>query len=121
MVIATVPNLRASQLLIRAARIQIADNVKLNGSKIDGKLSPAGSDIKGHPSCNKAVLRNTDGSTFNAVAYAVDLVFQNVALGQETAWAPWTIRGPWGRWGCGLCGGGWSHWDGSSLRSVRLQ
>ncbi len=39
-----------------------------------------------------------DYETFNAVAYAVDLVVPIVALGQEAAWAPSTTRGPWGWW-----------------------
>ena len=39
-----------------------------------------------------------DYETFNAVAYAVDLVVPIVSLGQEAAWAPSTTRGPWGWW-----------------------
>ncbi len=39
-----------------------------------------------------------DYETFNAVAYAVDLVVPIVSLGQEASWAPSTTRGPWGWW-----------------------
>ena len=38
-----------------------------------------------------------DYETFNAVAYAVDLVIPIIGLGQTDAWAPSTARGPWGR------------------------
>jgi hypothetical protein len=39
-----------------------------------------------------------DYETFNALAYAVDLVVPIVSLGQEAAWAPSTTRGDWGWW-----------------------
>ena len=45
-----------------------------------------------------ALSAGRDYETFNAVAYAVDLVVPIVALGQEAAWAPSTTRGPWGWW-----------------------
>ncbi|MEJ6402848.1 hypothetical protein [Yoonia sp. 2307UL14-13] len=45
-----------------------------------------------------AYTEGRDYETFNAVAYAVDLVVPLVALGQEAAWAPSTTRGPWGQW-----------------------
>jgi hypothetical protein len=40
-----------------------------------------------------------DFETFNAYAYAADLVIPIVSLGQETAWAPSTSRSPLGRVG----------------------
>ena len=45
-----------------------------------------------------------DWETFNAVAYAADLVIPLVAFGQETAWAPSTSRSDWGR------AGWWIRW-----------
>ena len=51
---------------MNAARIQIAGNLTLNGSKIDGKVSLSGSDIKGHLSCTQATLRHPEGSAFKA-------------------------------------------------------
>jgi hypothetical protein len=47
---------------------------------------------------NRTLSAGRDYETFNAVAYAVDLVVPIVALGQEAAWAPSTTRGPWGWW-----------------------
>lgn len=40
-----------------------------------------------------------DWETFNAFAYAADLVVPLVAFGQEAAWAPTTARGIWGETG----------------------
>lgn len=40
-----------------------------------------------------------DWETFNAYAYAADLVVPIVSLGQESAWAPSTSRSDWGRTG----------------------
>ncbi|WP_162197175.1 hypothetical protein [Loktanella sp. S4079] len=51
-----------------------------------------------------------DYETFNAVAYAVDVVVPLISLGQDAAWAPSTNRGPWGwhlwwlRWVLTACG-----------------
>ncbi|MEM8536246.1 MAG: hypothetical protein AAGF56_00140 [Pseudomonadota bacterium] len=51
---------------LRAARIQVAGNLTLNGSRVDGKVSFSGGVIKGHLSCTEAVLRNPEGSAFKA-------------------------------------------------------
>lgn len=40
-----------------------------------------------------------DWETFNAYAYAADIVIPLVSLGQEEAWAPSTSRSDWGRTG----------------------
>ncbi|MEO0829741.1 MAG: hypothetical protein AAFY03_04705 [Pseudomonadota bacterium] len=40
-----------------------------------------------------------DFETFNAVAYAADLVIPLISFGQEDTWAPSTSRGPLGRMG----------------------
>lgn len=40
-----------------------------------------------------------DFETFNAFAYAADLVIPLIVLGQESAWAPSTSRSEWGRMG----------------------
>jgi hypothetical protein len=40
-----------------------------------------------------------DWETFNAYAYAADLVVPIISLGQESAWAPSTSRSDWGRTG----------------------
>ncbi|SLN33687.1 hypothetical protein [Roseisalinus antarcticus] len=45
-----------------------------------------------------------DYETFNAFAYAADLVVPLVSLGQEAAWAPSTSRSDWGR------AGWWIRW-----------
>ena len=45
-----------------------------------------------------------DWETFNAYAYAADLVVPIVSLGQESAWAPSTSRSDWGR------SGWWMRW-----------
>ncbi len=45
-----------------------------------------------------------DWETFNAFAYAADLLVPIVTLGQESAWAPSTSRSPWGR------AGWWLRW-----------
>lgn len=51
---------------INAARIQISGNLTLNGSRIDGKVSLSGCDIKGHLSCTQATLRHAEGSALKA-------------------------------------------------------
>ncbi|MGJ8622731.1 MAG: hypothetical protein ACSHW1_08125 [Yoonia sp.] len=50
------------------------------------------------PDGTRSLTAGRDYETFNAVAYAVDLVVPLVSLGQEAAWAPSTTRGPWGWW-----------------------
>lgn len=45
-----------------------------------------------------------DWETFNAFAYAADIVVPLVSLGQESAWAPSTSRSGWGR------AGWWMRW-----------
>lgn len=50
-----------------------------------------------------------DWETFNAFAYAADLVIPIVSLGQEDAWAPSTSRSPWGR------AGWWLRWFAKAL------
>jgi len=45
-----------------------------------------------------------DYETFNAYAYAADLVIPLISLGQEASWAPSTSRSPWGR------AGWWMRW-----------
>lgn len=50
------------------------------------------------PEGTPVLTAGRDYETFNAVAYAVDLVVPIVSLGQEAAWAPSTTRGPWGWW-----------------------
>ncbi len=50
------------------------------------------------PDGTPTLTAGRDYETFNAVAYAVDLVVPIVSLGQEAAWAPSTTRGPWGWW-----------------------
>lgn len=45
-----------------------------------------------------------DWETFNAFAYAADLIVPIVQLGQEAAWAPSTSRSDWGR------AGWWIRW-----------
>ncbi|MEM8979179.1 MAG: hypothetical protein AAGD04_06830 [Pseudomonadota bacterium] len=45
-----------------------------------------------------------DWETFNAYAYAADLIIPLVSLGQESAWAPSTSRSNWGR------AGWWLRW-----------
>ncbi len=45
-----------------------------------------------------------DWETFNAYAYAADLVIPIINLGQESAWAPSTSRSDWGR------AGWWIRW-----------
>lgn len=45
-----------------------------------------------------------DWETFNAYAYAADLVIPIINLGQEAAWAPSTSRSDWGR------AGWWIRW-----------
>ncbi|WP_341368526.1 hypothetical protein [Yoonia sp. BS5-3] len=51
---------------LNAARLQIKGNVTFNGSRIDGKVSLSGGDIRGHLSCTHAVLRNEGSSAFKA-------------------------------------------------------
>lgn len=50
------------------------------------------------PEGTPVLTSGRDYETFHPVAYAVDLVVPIVSLGQETAWAPSTTRGPWGWW-----------------------
>lgn len=50
------------------------------------------------PDGTPTLTAGRDYETFNAVAYAVDLVVPIVSLGQEASWAPSTTRGPWGWW-----------------------
>ncbi|KAG1715197.1 hypothetical protein GQR58_000154 [Nymphon striatum] len=50
-----------------------------------------------------------DWETFNAYAYAADLVVPIVSLGQESAWAPSTSRSDWGRFGW------WLRWIAKAL------
>ncbi|MDQ2090978.1 hypothetical protein [Marimonas arenosa] len=45
-----------------------------------------------------------DWETFQAFAYAADIVIPIVNLGQESAWAPSTARSPWGQ------AGWWIRW-----------
>ncbi|MEO1638740.1 MAG: hypothetical protein AAFU41_05775 [Pseudomonadota bacterium] len=51
---------------LNAARIQVAGNLTLNGSRSEGKISFSGGVIKGHLSCTQASLRNPEGSAFKA-------------------------------------------------------
>lgn len=50
-----------------------------------------------------------DWETFNAYAYAADLVVPIVQLGQESAWAPSTSRSEWGRLGW------WMRWIAKAI------
>jgi len=50
------------------------------------------------PDGTPVLTAGRDYETFNAVAYAVDLVVPIVSLGQEASWAPSTTRGSWGWW-----------------------
>lgn len=50
-----------------------------------------------------------DYETFNAVAYAADLVIPIVNLGQEAAWAPSTSRSWWGKQGW------WMRWFAKAI------
>ncbi|WP_300062470.1 hypothetical protein [uncultured Roseobacter sp.] len=59
----------------------------------------------------RAYVAGQDWATFNALAYAADVVIPIIDLGQTSAWAPSTERGPWGWWlwvtSFGLVLGGW--------------
>ncbi|WP_208348774.1 hypothetical protein [Pseudaestuariivita rosea] len=50
-----------------------------------------------------------DWETFNAFAYAADLVIPLITFGQENAWAPSTSRSPWGR------AGWWIRWFAKAI------
>ncbi len=50
------------------------------------------------PDGTAVLTAGRDYETFNALAYAVDIVVPIVSLGQEASWAPSTTRGPWGWW-----------------------
>ncbi len=50
------------------------------------------------PDGSSVLTAGRDYETFNAIAYAVDIVVPIVSLGQEASWAPSTTRGPWGWW-----------------------
>ena len=51
---------------IDAARIQVAGNLTLNGSRVAGKVSLSGSTIGGHLSCTHARFHNEGASAFKA-------------------------------------------------------
>lgn len=65
-------------------------------------LSPGWTEIANDLSVNAAAAWSSatgagrDYETFNALAYAIDVVVPLVELGQEAAWSPSPARGGWG-------------------------